>query len=101
MSNELKSAYKAARKAQQKCTAFKWMSIISGAIAIILGGVSLIAPPPWQVHDSVLKLIAEFMGVQAMFEAMVAFESGRDAKITHGNTSLAIDGDGDGKINAE
>lgn len=100
MSEQFKQEVKRARKAKDKCTAFKWMSIITGAVAILVGVFALVMPPSWHVEDSVLKLIAEFMGIQAMFEAMVAFESGRDAKLIHGNTTITVDGDGDGKTPA-
>lgn len=98
MSEELKDRAKQARKAQKRCNAFKVMAILSGAIAIVLGTLAAIMPPPWRVDPSILQLIGEFMGIQALFEAMAAFESGRDAKIVHGNTTVALDGNGDGKV---
>ena len=91
-----------AKKLRSRCTAFKWMTIISGAVAIILGICAAIAPPPWDVHPNMLKLIGELMGIMGIFSALTAFESGRDAKLILGNhAQLAIDGDGDGKIAGE
>ena len=52
-----------AKKLRSRCTAFKWMTIISGAVAIILGVCAAVAPPPWDVHPNMLKLIGEFMGI--------------------------------------
>lgn len=98
MSEQFIEDYKKARRAKKKCTAFKWMAIISGAAAIVLGIVAAIAPPSWEVHPSIIKLIGEFMGIQAMFETMAAVETGADAKLVHNNTTLAIDGNGDGKV---
>ena len=37
------------KKLRSRCTAFKWMTIISGAVAIILGICAAVAPPPWDV----------------------------------------------------
>ena len=85
---------------QKRCTAFKWAALLTGATAIILGAVAAIMPPPWEVHDSVLKLIAEFMGIQAMFEGMVALEAGVDAKVSVSKDKgieVKTDANGDGK----
>lgn len=102
MSSELKIRAKEARAAKNRCTAFKWMTIISGAVAIILGICAAIAPPPWDVHPNMLKLIGEMMGIMGIFSALTAFESGRDAKLILGNhAQLAIDGDGDGKVDIQ
>ena len=98
MSNELKQDLKRARKAQRKCNAFKIAALATGIAATLLGIIAAVAPPPWQVHTSMLKLIGEFMGIQCMFGVMVAFEAGKDAKLTHGNTTISIDGNGDDKV---
>lgn len=100
MSDKFKEQVKAARRAKDRCTAFKWMSMLSGAAAILIGIIALIMPPSWQVDDSVLKLIAEFMGIQAMFEAMVALEAGVDAKVAFSKDKgleVKTDANGDGK----
>ena len=75
------------------------MAIISGAVAILMFVAAAIAPPPWEVHASILQGMGICVGIQALFEAMVALEAGVDAKVTHenGKTSVAIDGNGDGK----
>ncbi len=91
-----------AKRLRSRCTAFKWMTIITGAIAIILGVCAAIAPPPWDVKPNMLKLIGEFMGIMGIFSALTAFESGRDAKLILGNhATFAIDGDGDGKVDIQ
>ena len=93
---------KLAKKLRTKCTAFKVMTIISGSVAIILGVLAAIAPPPWDVHPNMLKLIGELMGIMGIFSALTAFESGKDAKLILGNhLSLNIDGNGDGKVGEE
>jgi uncharacterized membrane protein HdeD (DUF308 family) len=89
----------AAKKLRSRCTAFKWMTIISGGVAILLAVAAAIAPPQWDVYPNMLKLIGEIMGIMGIFSALTAFESGRDAKLILGNhVTLGIDGDGDGKI---
>lgn len=98
MSETMKESYQNARKAQRKCKAFKIAAIVTGAISVILGVIAVIMPPCWDVTPNVIKLIGEFMGIQCMFEVMVAFESGRDAKLVHGNTTVTLDGNGDGKM---
>lgn len=88
-----------AKKLRGRCTAFKWMTIVSGSVGLVMFVLAAIMPPPWQVHDSILKGIGECMGIMGIFSALTAFESGRDAKLILGNhASLTIDGDGDGKV---
>lgn len=99
MSNELKENVKKARKAKNRCTLFKWMTIVTGLAAVVLGLFAAIMPPPWEVHQSIISLIGEMMGIMAIFAALTAFESGRDAKLILGNkATVTFDGDGDGKV---
>ena len=85
---------------QTRCTAFKWAALLTGATAIILGVIAAIMPPPWFVDPSILKLIGEFMGIQAMFEAMIALEAGVDAKVSVSKDKgieVKTDANGDGQ----
>lgn len=102
MSEQTKERVAKARKARNRCTVFKWMTIVTGALALLLGLFAAIMPPPWEVHHSIISLIGEFMGIMAIFAALSAFESGRDAKLILGDhATLALDGNGDGKINTD
>ena len=49
-----------------------------------------------------LCVLAVDRDVLALFEAafLEAIDKGFDAKVTHGNTTISLDGDGDGEINA-
>lgn len=101
MSEDMKKRAAQARELKNRCTAFKWMAIASGAVAIILGVVAAIMPPAWELHPSMLELIGMFMGIQAMYEAMVALEAGTDAKVQISRDKgieVKTDADGNGNM---
>lgn len=67
---------------------------ILAGLAAALGIIAFFMPPRAEVHPSVLKLISWFFAFTALWTVFVAMVRGIDARITHGNTSLAI-GDSD------
>lgn len=99
MSEELKERAGAARKSKNRCTAFKWAAIASGATAIVIFVLAAIFPPPWEVKTSILQGMGICVGIQALFEAMVALEAGADAKvnISKNGVDIKTDADGNGK----
>lgn len=67
--------------------------VLSG-IAVTLGIIAFFIPPKAEIHPSVLKFISWIFAFTALWTVFAAMVRGIDARITHGNTSLAI-GDSD------
>ena len=63
---------------------------ILGAIALILLIISWIAPPPMQVHESVLQAVAEIFGFAALWTVVLAIEKGSTASFKKGDLELEI-----------
>ena len=80
------------------CTKAKMASAVLSFIAVALIVTSFFIPPQGVVDSSVLAAVGEIFAFAALFAAWEAIDKGIDAKVTHGNTTLSIDGDGDGKI---
>ena len=62
------------------------------AVSVVLLVVSWIMPPPWEIHDSVIKGVAELFGFAALTQVVPAIESGRSVKIHKGDTDIEIEG---------
>ena len=63
---------------------------ILGGIALLLLIVSWIAPPPMQVHESVLQAVAEIFGFAALWAIIIAVEKGTAASLKKGDLELEI-----------
>lgn len=63
---------------------------ILGGIALILLIISWIAPPPMQVHESVLQAVAEIFGFAALWTVVLAIEKGSTASFKKGDLELEI-----------
>ena len=78
-----------------------WDSYLRHNIAFfILGGVSLllliiswIAPPPMEIHESVLQAVAEIFGFAALWAIVIAVEKGTGASFKKGDIELDIQED--------
>lgn len=66
------------------------ISLILTIIAIVLLLVSFLAPPLAIIDNSVLGAVGELFGFSAMWQASLAFFSGRDVSIRHGQTEINI-----------
>lgn len=82
------------------CTKAKIASAVLSFIAVALIVGSFFVPPTGVVDSSVLAAVGEIFAFSALFAAWEAIDKGIDAKVTHGNTTISLDGDGDGKVDA-
>ena len=74
---------------------------ILGGIALILLIISWIAPPPMQVHESVLQAVAEIFGFAALWTIVIAVEKGTGASFRKGDVELEIKEDHNQEKEAE
>lgn len=63
---------------------------ILGGIALVLLIISWIAPPPMQVHESVLQAVAEIFGFASLWTIVIAVEKGTGASLRKGDIELEI-----------
>lgn len=75
---------------KSKCSTLEKTAIILTCLAAAIGIAAFILPPPWQVHESVIKLIGEFIGLIAILFAWASVKRGMDVKLTHGKTSIDL-----------
>ena len=66
---------------------------ILGGIALVLLIISWIAPPPMQVHESVLQAVAEIFGFASLWTIVIAIEKGTGASFKKGDIELEIQED--------
>ena len=74
---------------------------ILGGIALVLLIISWIAPPPMQVHESVLQAVAEIFGFASLWTIVIAIEKGTGASLRKGDLELEIQEDHDSKQEKE
>ena len=79
-----------AKEEKKSCTRLKIVAIIFAAIAITMGIVAFLTPPPWEIHSSVIAFTGEVFAFVALFFAWEAVDRGIDAKITHGSTEIDL-----------
>ena len=63
---------------------------ILGGIALVLLIISWIAPPPMQVHESVLQAVAEIFGFASLWTIVIAVEKGTGASLRKGDVEVEI-----------
>ena len=66
-------------------------------VSIFLIVVSFFTPPKWIIDATVLAATGELFAFAALGEVVAAIERGHKASVTHGSTTVTIDGDGDKK----
>ena len=66
---------------------------ILGGIALVLLIISWIAPPPMQVHESVIQAVAEIFAFAALWTIVIAIEKGTGASFKKGDIELEIQED--------
>ena len=81
---------------REKCTKAKIAAAALSFIAVGLIVASFCIPPQGVVDGSVLAAVGEIFAFAALFAVWEAVDKGIDAKIVHGNTTIILDGDGDG-----
>lgn len=86
------------KQLRESCTKSKIAAAVLSFVAVGLIIVSFFIPPQGVVDSSVLAAVGEIFAFAALFAVWEAVDKGIDAKIVHGNTTISIDGDGDGKI---
>lgn len=59
-------------------------------VSIFLMVGSAIVPPPFVVDTSIFKCVAYLLGFAALSQVPAIVESGKTARLTHGNTSLTV-----------
>ena len=88
------------KQKSNSCTKAKIASAVLSVIAVALIIGSFFVPPTGVVDSSVLAAVGEIFAFAALFAVWEAIDKGLDAKVTHGNTTISLDGDGDGEIKA-
>lgn len=63
---------------------------ILGGVALLLLIISWIAPPPMQVHESVLQAVAEIFGFASLWTIVIVVEKGTGASFRKGDVELEI-----------
>ena len=63
---------------------------ILGGVSLLLLIISWIAPPPMQVHESVLQAVAEIIGLAALWTVVLAVEKGTGASFRKGDVEVEI-----------
>ena len=63
---------------------------ILGGVSLLLLIISWIAPPPMQVHESVLQAVAEIFGFAALWTIVIAVEKGTGASFRKGDVEVEI-----------
>ena len=86
------------KELQKGCTKAMIAAAILSFIAVGLIVASFIIPPQGVVDGSVLAAVGEIFAFAALFAVWEAVDKGIDAKIVHGDTTIILDGDGDGKV---
>ena len=74
---------------------------ILGGISLILLIISWIAPPPMQVHESVLQAVAEIFGFASLWTIVIAVEKGTGASLRKGDVEVEIKEDHNQEKEAE
>ena len=74
---------------------------ILGGVSLLLLIISWIAPPPMQVHESVLQAVAEIFGFAALWTIVIAVEKGTGASFRKGDVELEIKEDHNQEKEAE
>lgn len=74
---------------------------VLGGISLILLIISWIAPPPMQIHETVLQAVAEIIGLAALWTVVLAIEKGTGASFKKGDIELEIQEDHDNKQEKE
>ena len=74
---------------------------VLGGIALVLLIISWIAPPPMQVHESVLQAVAEIFGFASLWTIVIAIEKGTGASFKKGDIELEIQEDHENKEEVE
>ena len=74
---------------------------VLGGISLILLIISWIAPPPMQIHESVLQGVAEIFGFAALWAIVIAVEKGTGASLRKGDVEVEIKEDHNQEKEAE
>ena len=74
---------------------------VLGGISLILLIISWIAPPPMQIHESVLQGVAEIIGLAALWTVVLAVEKGTGASLKKGDLELEIKEENENKEEVE
>ena len=74
---------------------------VLGGIALILLIISWIAPPPMQIHGSVIQAVAEIFAFAALWTIVIAVEKGTAASLKKGDIELEIKDDHEHKEEVE
>lgn len=68
-------------------------------VSIFLMIGSAIVPPPFVIDSSIFKSVSFLLAFAALSQVPALVESGKTAKLTHGNTSLTVGENKDEDIN--
>lgn len=88
------AAYRAATKNVSKSTTIALWVCLGFSMALFVA--AFFAPPKGEINQSVLRAVAEILGIAALFFAWGAVLEGLGVKLTHGETTIVVQ-DMDGK----
>ena len=74
---------------------------ILGGVSLLLLIISWIAPPPMQIHGSVIQAVAEIFAFAALWTIVIAVEKGTGASFKKGDIELEIQEDHENKEEVE
>ena len=74
---------------------------VLGGVSLILLIISWIAPPPMQIHETVLQAVAEIFGFAALWTIVIAVEKGTGASFRKGDVEVEIKEDHNQEKEAE
>lgn len=72
------------------CTKLKKVAVTFGAVAVLLGVISMFTPPMWIIDGSVIAFVGELFAFAALFMAWEGIDRGIDAKVKHGQTEIEL-----------
>ena len=90
------AAYRAATKNVSKSTTIALWVCLGFSMALFVA--AFFAPPKGEINQSVLRAVAEILGLAALFFAWGAVLEGLGVKLTHGSTTIEVH-DHDGQPN--
>lgn len=83
----------------KRCAPFVFWVCLVTAVALIITG--FIVPPTGVIDGSVITAVGELFAFAALGELPEVIRTAKSAKITAGNKTIEITGDGSGKPDAD
>lgn len=99
MSDKAKELAEKAIKSKKRFEFFECVTIVAFVVMMVLLACAAVAPPQWEVHESMFKVADRILAGMGICACAQALKYGRDASITIGKLKVLLDGNGDSKVN--